>query len=103
MAEFGTRKDVALQTTAVDRTGFYTYVQGLVGLSQGYNFLTTYQTYKDELKSSGTTRNRLGTGLLFFPWQRTEFRFEVINDRTTADKNTSPDTWSGLAQVHLSW
>ena len=103
MAEFGTRNDVALQTTALNRTGFYTYIQGLIGLSQGYNFLTTYQTYKDTLTSTGTTRNRLGTGILFFPWSRTEFRFEVINDRTSAQTNTSPDTWSGLAQVHLSW
>ena len=103
MVEFGTRNDVALQTTALNRTGFYTYIQGLIGLSQGYNFLTTYQTYKDTLTSTGTTRNRLGTGILFFPWARTEFRFEVINDRTTAQTNTSPDTWNGLAQVHLSW
>ncbi len=104
LAEFGTRKDTPLQSNTIDaKSGFYTYIQGLIGLNQGYNFLTTYQTYKDKLTSTGTTRNRLGTGILFFPWPRTEFRFEVINDRTTAQTNTSPDTWSGLAQVHLSW
>ena len=104
LAEIGTRTDTPLQSNTQDaQTGFYTYIQTMINIDRGYNFFSTYQTYKDTLTSDGTTRNRLGVGLLMFPWYKTEFRLEILNDRTVIPTNTSGDTWSGLAQVHLSW
>jgi hypothetical protein len=84
--------------------GYYSFIQGLIGLSKGYNFLTTYQLYKPELNlSTSLETSRLGLGFLIFPWARTEFRFELINVRTVAAENTSPDQWNLQNQVHVSW
>ena len=103
MAELGLRKDVPLLIADPTTTGAFTYVQALIALERGYNLLTTYQIYKDDLTNSGVTRNKLGLGALMFPWKKTEFRTEIINDRTVAEQNTTDDTWSLQAQVHLSW
>lgn len=103
MAEIGVRSDKPLQISDPEENGLYSYIQSLIAFSKGYNVLSTYQIYKDNLTSSGTTRNRLGFGLLAFPWQKTEIRAEVVNDRTVADGNSVPDTWTAQAQVHLSW
>lgn len=103
MAELGMRKDVPLQISDPTKNGAYSYVQALIAVERGYNILTTYQIYKDDLTSSGVTRNKLGLGALIFPWKKTEFRTEVINDRTVADQNSTDDTWTLQAQVHLSW
>ncbi len=103
MGELGFRTDKPLQIGDPVKNGFYSYIQSLITMSKGYNFLTTYQTYKDDLTSTGTVRNKLGFGLLAFPWQKTEIRAEVINDRTVADQSSAPDTWTAQAQVHLSW
>ena len=104
MAEFGLRTDKPLQVTDPGTTnGFYSYIESLIAISRGYNILSTYQTYKDNLTSTGTVRNRLSFGMLMFPWKKTEIRAELINDRTVADQSSVPDTWTAEAQVHLSW
>ncbi len=103
MAELGFRTDKPLQISDPEENGFYSYIQSLIAFAKGYNVLSTYQIYKDDLTSTGTVRNRLGIGLLAFPWQKTEIRAELINDRTVADQSSVPDTWTAQAQVHLSW
>ena len=102
MAELGLRKDVALLTADPTLTGAYSYVQALIALDRGYNLMTTYQIYKDDLSSTGVTRNKLGIGALLFPWKKTEIRTEILNDRTVADQNSTDDTWQFQAQVHFS-
>jgi hypothetical protein len=77
-------------------------MEGLVGVGRGYNFLTSLGLYKAELNSSSAVQNRMSVGGLFFPYPRTEFRFEVVNNRTSAPENSSPDQWSLQAQVHLA-
>lgn len=92
--------------TSVEKSnkGYYTFLQGLIGLEKGYNFLTSYQTYKPNMdSSSGNETNRLSLGFLMFPWQRTELRFELVNVRSVAAQNTSPDQWNMQNQVHISW
>ena len=104
MAEVGVRTDKPKQVTdPAPKFGAFTYVQTLIAYQRGYNILTSYQMYKDELGDTGTTRNKLGIGMLMFPWKKTEFRVELINDRTVADQNTAPDTWTAQGQVHVSW
>lgn len=103
MAELGFRKDAPIQISDPAESGFYSYIQSLIAFTRGYNILSTYQIYKDDLTSRGTTRNKLGFGLIAFPWSKTEIRAELINDRTVADQNSTPDTWTAQAQVHLSW
>jgi len=90
----------------VDRSssGIYSFLEGLVNIKEGYNFLTTYQFLKDDLKDpAGTEQNKLGLGLLAFVFPKTELRLELSNLRTTATQQTRPDQWNLLGQVHLSW
>lgn len=101
IAELGL-KDDKVKTTGTSTLGYYGFLQGLIGIERGYNFLTTLQIYKAELNSSSAVQNRLSLGGLFFPYPKTEFRFEVVNNRTSAPENSSPDQWSLQAQVHLA-
>ncbi|MGZ3691367.1 MAG: hypothetical protein ACXVAX_07680 [Pseudobdellovibrio sp.] len=103
MADIGFRTDKTLQINNPQTNGFYSYIQSMIAYARGYNILTTYQMYKDDMTSTGTLRNKLGLGLNFFPWKKTEFRAEVINDRLVVDQNSVPDTWTAQAQVHVSW
>jgi hypothetical protein len=103
MAELGIRSDKPLQIADPEENGFYSYIQSLIAFTKGYNVLSTYQIYKDNMVTTGTVRNKLGIGILAFPWQKTEIRAELINDRTVADQSSVPDTWTAQAQVHLSW
>jgi len=95
-------KDEKNKTTSTSTLGYYGYMQGLIAVERGYNFLTTLQMYKAELNSSSAVQNRMSVGGLFFPYPRTEFRFELVNDRISAPENSSPDQWSLQAQVHLA-
>lgn len=92
--------------TSVEKSnkGYYSFLQGLILLNQGYNFMTTFQTFKPQIdSSSGSETNSLSFGFLMFPIQRTEVRLEVVNVRTVAQENTSPDQWNLQTQVHLAW
>ena len=102
LAEIGTRSDKAL-VVKDEKNGFYSYIQSMIAFARGYNFLSTYQIYRDDMGSSGVVRNRLSIGADMFPFRKTEFRVELINDRTVAIQNSSPDTISAQAQVHVSW
>jgi hypothetical protein len=103
MAEVGLRTDKPLTITAETQNGLYSYIESLIAFTKGYNFLSTYQIYNEGLDSTATVHNKLGLGFLMFPWQKTEFRTELINDRTVADQSSVPDTWTAEAQVHISW
>jgi len=90
--------------TERDAYGIYSFMQGLIGLDQGYNFLTSYQFLKENLRDpAGTEQNKLSLGLMAFLFPRTEMRLEIVNLRTTATQNTRPDQWNLLGQVHVSW
>lgn len=95
-------KDDKNKTAGTSTLGYYGFMEGLVGIERGYNFLTTLQVYKAELNAGSPVQNRLSLGGLFFPYPKTEFRFEVINNRTSAPENSSPDQWNLQAQVHLA-
>ncbi len=101
IAEVGL-KDDKNKSTSKSVLGYYSFMQGVVSISRGYNFLTALQMYQTELNSSSPLQNRMSLGGLFFPYPKTEFRFEFINSRTTAVGNTAPDQWALQAQVHLA-
>lgn len=104
MFEVGLFDNASKTSVEKSNKGYYTFLQGLVGLEKGYNFLTTFQTYKpDRDSTAGNETNKLSLGFLLFPWQRTEMRFELVNVRTVAAQNTSPDQWNLQNQVHISW
>ncbi len=95
-----------MSKTTVDRNnrGYYNFLQGLISLTQGYNLITTYQSFKPEVSSTtGTESSSLSMGFLMFPWKKTEFRAELVNVRTIAQENTSPDQWNFQSQVYVAW
>ena len=95
-------KDDKNKSTGNSLLGYYSFMEGLINIERGYNFLTTLQLYKAEMTASSPVRNRLSLGGLFFPYPKTEFRFEIVNNRTSAPENSSPDQWNLQAQVHLA-
>ncbi len=104
MFELGLFENESKTSIEKSNKGYYTFIEGLIGLDKGYNFLTTYQTYKPDIDTTaGSSTNRLSLGFLIFPWQKTELRFELINIRSVAAQNTSPDQWNLQNQVHVSW
>ena len=100
--ELGYYDNKSKTTVVKDSRGYYSFLQGLIGLEQGYNLMTTYQILKPE-SSTSTETDILSFGFLIFPFQKTEFRFEVVNSRSLVADNTSPDQWSLMGQVHTSW
>lgn len=104
MFEVGLFDNASKTSIEKSNKGYYTFLEGLINLEKGYNFLTTYQTYKADMESSSSNEtNKMTLGFMIFPWQRTEFRFEVANIRSVASQNTSPDQWLLQNQVHISW
>ena len=101
ITEIGLKNDKN-KTTGNTLLGYYSFLEGLINVERGYNFLTTLQLYKAEMTASSPVRNRLSLGGLFFPYPKTEFRFEIVNNRTSAPENSSPDQWNLQAQVHLA-
>jgi hypothetical protein len=104
LLELGLFENASKTSVEKSNKGYYTFLEGLIRLDKGYNFFTTYQLYKPNIDTStGIDTNKLSLGLLIFPWQRTEFRFELVNIRTQAAQNTSDDQWNLQNQVHVSW
>lgn len=102
--ELGVYDNMSKTTVDKSNRGYYNFLQGLISLSQGYNFLTTFQTFKPEISSStGSETNSLSMGFLMFPVKKTELRVELVNVRTIAQENTSPDQWNIQSQVYVAW
>lgn len=104
MAEIGSYKNKGkLNYIVNDEDGYYLFLQSLVLINKGYNYLFSYQNYKPSLTESSKEVTKLALGFLFFPIQRTEIRTEIVNLRTVAQQNTSPDSWNLQTQLHISW
>jgi len=83
--------------------GFYSYVELQQRLVRGYHLFLEGQTYKDNLSAGHDNLVQGGFGLLMFPMARTEFRLELQNGRQfNDDTDVQPESWTLLAQVHLS-
>jgi hypothetical protein len=83
--------------------GYYTYAEAIQRMTRGYHLFLAGQSYQDELK--GGHNNNIGgsIGLLMFPLARVEFRLELQSNRQFNDSSSvAPESWSALAQVHLS-
>ncbi len=66
-------------------------------------FLMTFEYLKSDLNEDAH-RYRVSPGFQYFPWQRFEFRAEIVNFRTFNDDTTTPvsqDSWHYIGQIHL--
>ncbi|MGZ3722045.1 MAG: hypothetical protein ACXVA9_03880 [Bdellovibrionales bacterium] len=83
--------------------GYYMYAELMQRLTRGYHLFVDAQSYKDEIKAGHDDKVTGGFGLLMFPMARTEFRVELTSNRQfNDDANVSPESWTALAQLHIS-
>lgn len=87
----------------VGKDGYYIYTEAMHRIVRGYHLFITGEAYKDEFKSKSADQVRMGFGILAFPMQRLEFRFEGINTLpNVAGTEVQQDSWIFLGQIHLS-
>jgi hypothetical protein len=91
------------QKGAKAKQGYYLYSEAIQRIIRGYHLYIVGEGYKEELKRSAADQVRLEFGLLAFPMQRLEFRFEGINAlQMPSGTDIQRDTWIFLGQIHLS-
>ena len=82
--------------------GAYTYFQGITKVARGQHLLVKFETWKPDLDTDSNESFRYGIGFLSFPWAKTEFRFDLYNQRTLVPAQANQDTWIVTGQIHLS-
>lgn len=82
--------------------GLYTFFQNMNKITRGYHALIKFETWKTDITKDNSESYRYGIGLLSFPWTRTEFRVDIMNQRTIVPGQANEDTWIAAGQVHLS-
>ncbi|MES3039358.1 MAG: hypothetical protein V4736_15730 [Bdellovibrionota bacterium] len=88
---------------AAEKNGGYQLFQGLIKLTRGLFWKTTFEQYNSEYGDLAADNHRYSTGLLMFPMQRVEFRFDLASGRTLVDTSAAHDTWIFAGQVHGSF
>lgn len=85
------------------KSGYYIYSEVIQKVTRGYHLFVTGEAYKEEMKNTSDDLVRMGFGLLAFPMQRVEFRFEGLNEMSfPTGVAVADDQWSFLGQIHLS-
>ncbi len=85
------------------KTSRYYFLQTHVVLKRGLYFLTTFENYQPDTNEN-LEYYTVAPGIQYFPWQRFEFRAEIVNFRTFNDDTTTPvpqDSWHYIGQIHL--
>lgn len=100
--EIGLTKDTSELTGSVSE-GNYVYIQSLVNLTRGYNFISTFERIQTENSLSAMDMQKWNIGLLLFPFQRTELRYGVAQVKNFSPEMALEDSWNLQGQVHVSW
>ena len=82
--------------------GVYSFIESMSRLAKGHHLLIKFETWKPDVKTAENETFRYGLGFLSFPWARTEFRFDLYNQRTIVPAQANQDTWIVTGQLHLS-
>ncbi len=85
----------------IAKTGFYTFLQPFMKVSQGTYFFTTFEYYTSDVVEDRARFMRFGPGLQYFPFQRMELRLDAWNERSFNPESVRGDDWSLMGQVHL--
>ena len=90
-------------TGADSLQGYYMYVELQQRIIRGYHLFVIGQGYKNSLNAGHDDLVTGSFGVLMFPVARTEFRVELESGRVFNDAaEVSPESWTALAQLHLS-
>ncbi len=89
--------------TGETKQGYYVYSEAIQRVVRGYHLFISGEAYKQELKHTEDDSVRMGLGLLAFPMQRLEFRFEGLHSiKMPVNAQVAQDSWTFLGQIHLS-
>lgn len=87
----------------LERTGPYLLGQLLSRVARGFHLLGTVETYANKWSDADARYYRATPGFQWFPMQRLEFRFDVMNQWAIQRGVPGSDySLSLLAQIHLS-
>jgi hypothetical protein len=102
ISELGQVTKTPINSDVAKTIGVYNFTQHSIKLSRGTNFLTTFEYYKSNIQTSMVNNNyRLGFGIQYFPMQRIELRFDLVDSRIIAPSTIVTDTMDLMTQVHL--
>jgi hypothetical protein len=101
ISELGQISKLPINSDVAKTMGVYNFTQAQLQLRRGLNMLTTYEYYRSNILKAVTTNYRLGLGFQYFPIQRIEFRFDLVNTRTFSNTSVIPDRWDFMNQLHL--
>lgn len=103
IAEAGVKQKKDLSTNADPQLGSYAWIETLINLRRGYNFLTIFEHSKNTINEPSPESLRLSGGFLFFPLPRIELRAMATNAKTYTETAGVPDAWALQGQVHVSY
>lgn len=84
------------------RNGSYTFLQSMIRLYKGNHFITNIERYNQDVASEAPDQWKVGLGLLYFPFQRLEFRAHAVHQRSVSSDAVTKDNWALQGQVHLA-
>lgn len=83
--------------------GAYSMLEGVARLKRGVHMVSTAEFYKRSLEANQADNLRWRVGALYFPAQRYEFRFDLVNSRSISPDGVKEAGWSIQSQLHLSF
>lgn len=87
---------------AEQMTGFYENLEFNYRVVRGVNLQSIVQAEKDDFSGNVPENFQWGLGLLYFPFQRVEWRMQIMQTRSRAENKVEDDQWVAQAQLHLS-
>ncbi len=103
MAEAGLKEITDKISGAEAKLGTYAYIQTLVNIRRGYNFLSTLEHTRSDISRPSRESMKWAFGALMFPLPRSEFRLMFDNGKAYDDTVGVPDSWAFQGQFHLSY
>lgn len=98
--------EFGLKDRTVDGAGFkrglYQFLELHYRIVRGLNFQSILQLDKSEFRESSPENLKWGLGLLYFPIQRVEWRFQAVEQRSRSKNSVQDDQWIAQIQLHLS-
>lgn len=85
------------------KNGYYLYSEATQRVVRGLHVFMGAQMFKDRMQGNRPDNLRTGAGIIFWPRQRFEWRFEVENGRQFTDNTeVQKESWLVLSQLHIS-
>lgn len=80
----------------------YAFSQGTIKITRGLFLQSIGQYFKTDISGVSPETIRWGLGFLYFPMQRAELRFQILQNKFLLPTAVSEDTLATMLQVHFS-